>query len=58
VCSCHFVNGEKSNGPAIFTRNKDKLFMFEDTPQKRKRRLPPQTREHQKAMSKGYLSLM
>ena len=26
VCSCHFRDGKKSNGPEIFERNRDKLF--------------------------------
>ena len=26
VCSCHFRNGQKGNGPEMFDRNKDKLF--------------------------------
>ena len=26
MCSCHFRDGKKSNGPEIFERNKDKLF--------------------------------
>ena len=26
VCSCHFRDGQKANGPEMFDRNKDKLF--------------------------------
>ena len=30
ICSCHFKNGLKDNGPSIFEWNKSKLFDFED----------------------------
>lgn len=29
VCSCHFKDGMKANGPTIFDRNKEKLFNIE-----------------------------
>ena len=37
VCSCHFRDGNKSNGPEIFKRNRDKLFPApKDKPKKKK----------------------
>ena len=41
VCSCHFRNGDKTNGPTIFKRNASKLF-----PKKKKTR--KQKFEHQR----------
>ena len=32
VCSCHFRNGQKANGPEMFDRNKDKLFIEQRGP--------------------------
>jgi len=37
VCSCHFIDGNKTKGPSIFSWNNEKLFKFE-SPEKRKRR--------------------
>ncbi|XP_062608683.1 uncharacterized protein LOC134270478 [Saccostrea cucullata] len=36
ICSCHFVDGEKSNGPTLFPLNSGKMFNFPD-PSKLKR---------------------
>ncbi|CAB0019093.1 unnamed protein product, partial [Nesidiocoris tenuis] len=36
LCSCHFLNGEKKNGPTIFPRNEAKCFRFQ-SPEKRRR---------------------
>lgn len=37
VCSCHFRDGNKSHGPEIFKRNRDKLFpAAKDKPKKKK----------------------
>jgi len=40
ICSCHFRNGKKTNGPEIFQRNADKLFPSEGSPKKKKRKAP------------------
>ena len=32
ICSCHFKDGKKENGPTIFPWNKDKVFDFSDPP--------------------------
>ena len=37
MCSCHFREGKKSNGPEMFERNKDKLFTEQRGPPKKKR---------------------
>lgn len=37
VCSCHFREGKKSNGPEIFKRNQDKLFPAEEAKPKKKK---------------------
>lgn len=38
VCSCHFRDGQKANGPEMFDRNKDKLFTEQrGPPTKRKK---------------------
>ena len=38
VCSCHFRDGQKTNGPEMFDRNKDKLFTEQrGPPTKRKK---------------------
>ena len=34
LCSCHFKDGLKANGPSIFERNAAKRFAFDD-PEKR-----------------------
>ena len=41
VCSCHFREGEKSNGPEIFERNKDKLFTEQRGPPPKKQKTVP-----------------
>ena len=41
MCSCHFRDGKKSNGPEIFERNKDKLFPTDG----RKVREPPKKKQ-------------
>ncbi|KAK3747401.1 hypothetical protein QZH41_012084 [Actinostola sp. cb2023] len=40
VCSCHFRNGKKSEGPEIYERNKDKPFpaVKERAPPKKKKK--------------------
>lgn len=38
VCSCHFREGKKSNGPEIFERNANKLFPSDGRPPKKKRK--------------------
>jgi len=39
VCSCHFLDGKKNNGPEIYSRNQDKLFPRQgDLPPKKKRK--------------------
>ena len=40
VCSCHFREGKKSNGPEIFERNKDELFAEQRGPPKKKKSVP------------------
>ena len=43
VCSCHFREGKKSNGPEIFERNRDKLFPKQrGSPPKKKKTVPKQ----------------
>lgn len=37
LCSCHFKDGKKENGPTIFPRNEKTRFDFPD-PEKRTRR--------------------
>ena len=39
VCSCHFRNGKKGNGPEMFDPNKDKLFTEQRGP-------PPKTKKN------------
>lgn len=42
ICSCHFREGKKENGPEIYLRNEAKLFPAEDTTPRRKiPKLPP-----------------
>jgi len=41
VCSCHFREGKKSNGPEIFERNKDKLFAEQRGPPPKKKKSVP-----------------
>ncbi|XP_022780618.1 THAP domain-containing protein 5-like [Stylophora pistillata] len=36
VCSCHFRNGQKANGPEVFERNKHKLFTEQRGPPPKK----------------------
>lgn len=36
VCSCHFINKEKCNGPTIFERNEEKC-MVTKSPEEEKR---------------------
>lgn len=36
LCSCHFVDGKKENGPSIFKHNEGKIIQF-PSPEKRKR---------------------
>lgn len=40
MCSCHFRDGEKSNGPEIYPRNENKLFPYTEkkTPNTKKRK--------------------
>ena len=38
VCSCHFRDGKKINGPEIYPRNEGKLFPQQDAPCKKKRK--------------------
>ena len=38
VCSCHFRNEEKANGPEIFDRNKEKLFAEQRGPPPKKKK--------------------
>lgn len=38
VCSCHFRNGLKANGPEVFDRNKDKLFTEQRGPPPKKKK--------------------
>ena len=37
ICSCHFLDGNRNNGPTIFNRNADKLLTF-SSPEKRKKK--------------------
>ena len=37
MCSCHFRDGKKSNGPEIFERNKDKLRKVREPPKKKQK---------------------
>jgi len=30
ICSCHFVNGDKSQDPVLFPHNTGKAFLFPD----------------------------
>ncbi|XP_039298730.1 THAP domain-containing protein 1-like [Nilaparvata lugens] len=39
VCSCHFKDGKKENGPSIFARNEKKVMDFPETGTSRKKRL-------------------
>lgn len=41
VCSCHFRDGLKENGPEIFQRNKRTLFPPDDYSEKRKKKAAP-----------------
>ena len=41
VCSCHFREGKKSNGPEIFERNRDKLFAEQRGPPPKKKKTVP-----------------
>lgn len=41
VCSCHFREGKKSNGPESFERNKDKLFTEQRGPPPKKQKAVP-----------------
>lgn len=41
VCSCHFREGRKSNGPESFERNKDKLFTEQRGPPPKKQKAVP-----------------
>ena len=43
VCSCHFRDGKKSNGPEIFKRNENKLFPAEEAKPKKKKIKSQQT---------------
>ncbi|KAL9976555.1 hypothetical protein ACROYT_G013874 [Oculina patagonica] len=45
VCSCHFRNGNKSNGPEIFKRNEDKIFPVEEGESKKKKKFEPANKE-------------
>ncbi|KAG5871417.1 hypothetical protein JTB14_004579 [Gonioctena quinquepunctata] len=36
LCSCHFIDGKRENGPQLFEHNRKKRFNF-STPEKRKR---------------------
>lgn len=38
VCSCHFKDGKKSNGPTIFKRNATKLFPSQEPPVQKKKK--------------------
>ena len=38
MCSCHFRNDEKANGPEIFDRNKEKLFAEQRGPPPKKKK--------------------
>ena len=44
MCSCHFREDKKSNGPEIFERNWDKLFPEQrgSPPKKKKKTVPKQ----------------
>ncbi|XP_044169919.1 uncharacterized protein LOC114948291 isoform X3 [Acropora millepora] len=39
VCSCHFRDGQKANGPEMFDRNKDKLFTEQRGPPKKRKKI-------------------
>lgn len=39
VCSCHFREGKKSNGPEMFERNKEKLFAEQRGPPPKKKKI-------------------
>ncbi|XP_044184353.1 uncharacterized protein LOC114949838 [Acropora millepora] len=44
VCSCgscHFRDGNKSNGPEIFNRNQNKIFSAEEAKPKKKKKIEP-----------------
>jgi len=30
ICSCHIINGDKTNDPVLFPHNEGKVFLFED----------------------------
>jgi len=38
ICSCHFKDGKRENGPTIFYWNNDKFFDFESPEKKRRAR--------------------
>ena len=38
MCSCHFRNDKKANGPEIFDRNKEKLFAEQRGPPPKKKK--------------------
>lgn len=38
MCSCHFKDGKKSNGPTIFKRNATKLFPSQEPPVQKKKK--------------------
>ena len=38
VCSCHFRDGQKANGPEMFDRNKDKLFTEQRGPRTKRKK--------------------
>jgi len=37
ICSCHFIDGNKNNGPTLFRRNADKLLLY-TSPEKHKKK--------------------
>lgn len=39
VCSCHFKDGQKANGPEVYDRNKEKLFAEQRGPPSKKSRM-------------------
>lgn len=42
VCSCHFRDGQKANGPQVYDRNKNKLFAEQrGPPSKKKKKAEP-----------------
>ena len=38
VCSCHFRDGQKANGPEVYDRNKEKLFAEQRGPPSKKKK--------------------